>query len=291
MSVQATSWVIQNSKHKGSPLLLLIMIANHAHADGTGAFPSVGTLARECRISPRQVKRILPELEASGELIIDRSRGRMSHHYAIRMSVNSDKMSLLENGHSVKPNSDISGKNGNSNSDKMSRLTVTSANGNGDKSGTSTVTPRVNAFKEESLTNKDLNRKQNGRSRNAAPDPRAKHPAILAVREIGNIWPNRELWDEIIQVLGADPDTDKLRTLFREWVKRGFNPVNYNWALDWYANGMTKNGNGHRGPPIDPSAPCEHCKNERRIRGAVETYPCDHCRPAEAAKYWKSRGK
>ncbi len=83
MSVQASSWVIEHSKHKGSSLLVLLMIANHAHADGTNAFPSLQTLARECRMSLRQISRIVDALEKSGELRVERSGGRLSHRYAL----------------------------------------------------------------------------------------------------------------------------------------------------------------------------------------------------------------
>jgi hypothetical protein len=86
MSFQAQTWVINHSKHKGSALLVMLMIANHAHADGTNAFPSVSTLARECRMSDRQITRIIQQLETSGELVVDRSAGRFTHRYAIAMT-------------------------------------------------------------------------------------------------------------------------------------------------------------------------------------------------------------
>jgi AraC-like DNA-binding protein len=62
------SWVIGHSPHGGSELLCLLMVANHAHADGTGAYPSVATLAAECRMSARQVTRLLHRLQDSGAL-------------------------------------------------------------------------------------------------------------------------------------------------------------------------------------------------------------------------------
>jgi hypothetical protein len=128
MSVQATSWVIENSIHKGSALLLLMMIANHAHADGTNAFPSIETLAKECRMSTRQISRLVDALEGSGELIVERSPGRKAHNYAIKMSVNTDKMSGLNNDK-------LSRLNG----DKMSGL----KKGNHDKSPSPTMTNRA----------------------------------------------------------------------------------------------------------------------------------------------------
>jgi hypothetical protein len=48
---------------------VLLMIANHAHSDGTGAYPGMKTLAREARIDERQARRCVRELERSGELL------------------------------------------------------------------------------------------------------------------------------------------------------------------------------------------------------------------------------
>jgi hypothetical protein len=69
------SWVIENSRHKGSEFVVLLMIANHAHSDGTGAWPAAETLARESRITARHVLRIIPRLIASGELNVQRGDG------------------------------------------------------------------------------------------------------------------------------------------------------------------------------------------------------------------------
>lgn len=62
------SWVIDHSAHKGGTLLTLLMIGNHAHSDGTGAYPSLKTLAGETRMSVRQVARNIEVLIESGEL-------------------------------------------------------------------------------------------------------------------------------------------------------------------------------------------------------------------------------
>lgn len=164
MSVQATSWVIQHSKHKGSALLLMIMIANHAHADGTGAYPAVTTLASECRMSDRQIKRLLPELEASGELVVFWSRGRRSHEYAIRMGKsNSDILSLLIEAYEK--------EHPDTNHDNLSPLpdssTVTSEHSNSDISDAPTVTFPAAHIKEEPSLEK--NKKEKRQSPAAAP--------------------------------------------------------------------------------------------------------------------------
>lgn len=61
-SVQAISWVIEHSKHKGSSFVVLLMIANHARSDGTGAWPSIPTLAKESRMSQRAVQYTIKRL-------------------------------------------------------------------------------------------------------------------------------------------------------------------------------------------------------------------------------------
>ena len=75
LSVQAISWVIEHSKHKGNSFVVLLMIANHARSDGTGAWPSVRTLARESRVSTRTVRYSFQDLKDSGELSIEKGRG------------------------------------------------------------------------------------------------------------------------------------------------------------------------------------------------------------------------
>ena len=84
MSVQAMSWVIEKSVQKGSNLLVLLMIANHAHTDGRGAYPSIETLARESRLTGRGVQYILAKLESSDELVVERDAGpRGTHLYSL----------------------------------------------------------------------------------------------------------------------------------------------------------------------------------------------------------------
>jgi hypothetical protein len=94
MSWQATNWVIEKSRHKGSALLTMLCIANCANEDGSDAFPSKERLARDTRLSERQIARILEQLEKSGELAVKRSTGRHPNHYAFPF-MGEDKMSPL----------------------------------------------------------------------------------------------------------------------------------------------------------------------------------------------------
>ena len=75
MSVQAISWVIDQSKQKANSFIVLLMIANHAKSDGTGAWPSISTLAKESRLGERTVQRAILKLAKSGELRVQRSKG------------------------------------------------------------------------------------------------------------------------------------------------------------------------------------------------------------------------
>jgi len=51
------------------------MIGNHARSDGTGAWPSIHTLAKESRLSDRTVQRCIAVLAKSGELRVSKSAG------------------------------------------------------------------------------------------------------------------------------------------------------------------------------------------------------------------------
>jgi hypothetical protein len=68
MSWQASEYVTKHSRQTGSALAILLIVATHAHADGTGAHMSIATLMSEGHLSESQVRRTLRRLEASGEL-------------------------------------------------------------------------------------------------------------------------------------------------------------------------------------------------------------------------------
>jgi hypothetical protein len=69
MSWQATTAVIGNSNHKGTELLVLIMLSNYAGPDGESIFPSIKRLSDDCRMSERSVQYSIQSLIKSGELL------------------------------------------------------------------------------------------------------------------------------------------------------------------------------------------------------------------------------
>lgn len=67
--------VWKTSTQKGNALLTLLAIADIADDDGL-AWPGINFLAGKVRISERQIQRLLPQIEASGELHINKGGGR-----------------------------------------------------------------------------------------------------------------------------------------------------------------------------------------------------------------------
>lgn len=68
MSVQALSWVLENSEARLGARLVLIAIANEADRLGEKCFASVTTLAAAAKMSERQTRTTLRALEKLGEI-------------------------------------------------------------------------------------------------------------------------------------------------------------------------------------------------------------------------------
>ena len=70
MAIQYIAKVLAHSKSRLASRLVLITIANYCDENGT-AYPSVMTIARDSKITPRQVRRCIADLVALGELSVD----------------------------------------------------------------------------------------------------------------------------------------------------------------------------------------------------------------------------
>lgn len=74
------------SRHAGTELLVLLAVADFADDDGN-AYPAVPTLARKCRMTPRNANLILANLKKSGELVVKQNEGpKGTNRYLIRLS-------------------------------------------------------------------------------------------------------------------------------------------------------------------------------------------------------------
>ena len=99
MSVRITRAVWEHSKQAGSNLLILLAIADMADDDGR-CWPGHDTLADACRVTRRSIINSLNQVEQSGELYIDHSRGRMrSNTYFITVNIDAATLATLFQKH------------------------------------------------------------------------------------------------------------------------------------------------------------------------------------------------
>lgn len=81
----AAAW--KGSRHGGTELLMLLAIADFADDEGN-AYPSVGTLAKKCRMKQRNANYILRALQSSGELEIRVGEGPYgTNRYRVNLDV------------------------------------------------------------------------------------------------------------------------------------------------------------------------------------------------------------
>lgn len=74
MSVRCISQVLEKSAHAGTELLMLVVLADYSDDDGN-SYPAVASLARKCRMTPRNANYILSALQESGELRVLKNEG------------------------------------------------------------------------------------------------------------------------------------------------------------------------------------------------------------------------
>jgi hypothetical protein len=97
-------WALENAPVRDHrQLLVLIALANYADQDGCNAYPSVPTLARNCRMGERTVQRVLKELVAEGLISEVRpARRHTARAYSIA-GLRGANLTPLEGGRGVKP--------------------------------------------------------------------------------------------------------------------------------------------------------------------------------------------
>lgn len=111
MSHRSSSAVWNGSRHSGSDLVTMLAIADFADDDGR-AYPSIGTLARKCRTSSRNMNLIIARLMLSGELAIRRGQGpHGTNLYRIDVAglEGVKRATALKNSSPLKPSSPLNG--------------------------------------------------------------------------------------------------------------------------------------------------------------------------------------
>jgi hypothetical protein len=79
MSIKVMSYIWEHSKLKGSDLLTLLAIADHADDEGV-AYPSILKIAKKTRMTERNVQLVLKKIEKSRELAIIKNAGPHGCH-------------------------------------------------------------------------------------------------------------------------------------------------------------------------------------------------------------------
>lgn len=216
MSYQATEAVLRYSKADNAARLVLIVIAAHADERGRDSYPGVPLICRESRLSERAVRYAIRQLVESGELVNDQpSAGRVPAVYSINLPT-------LQNS-SLNPAKFVGAyKEGivheSSREPEEELLQVRPEGGNAPENAAGLIALEPATADAEPVT--------------------AQHPAVQAVRQVLNRYPNRATFPAIAEALGGVPDTPRLRECFVEWCKRGFNPLNLAWLFQWYACGI-----------------------------------------------------
>jgi hypothetical protein len=86
MSWQSTKAVWAHSQARGSRKMLLLAIAQFTDRHGRNAWPSIATLSEMVGVGPRAITDLLKDLEAAGDLAVERVRGRgLSNNYTITL--------------------------------------------------------------------------------------------------------------------------------------------------------------------------------------------------------------
>jgi hypothetical protein len=179
--------VWEASRQSGGALLVLLAIADFADDDGI-AYPSIGTLARKARLSPRQVQRVIADLVAASELIIQPGCGRQGSHL-FRVAVGTPDSRMQTPRQNVTP-------------DRLSpsprhrrRKGVTPASGEGvtpaspepsyrEPSGTVTPLPPSANWPQQQQGDGDERRVEQAAAPAGQPPPAASSPARLLVEAL-----------------------------------------------------------------------------------------------------------
>lgn len=242
MSASWMGYFFDETDLKDSQLLLALAIADHANSEGV-SFPGTTLLSKKIRKSPRQTKLLIKQLEEAGYMEIIRGSGRKHYsRYQLRKVL---PVAPLKEPEKVTSSSHpLADEKGVADSTNTEPKGCYEPHEKGVTERQEKVLPSDSAPIEPFLEPSEEKR---------GPKPtdlRSQHPAIVAIREIAEIFPPKAIWDALIEALGDAPDGVKLLECWVAWRACGFKPVNYAWALNWYRNGTPPeyrmNGNGRK---------------------------------------------
>lgn len=60
------------------------------------------------------------------------------------------------------------------------------------------------------------------------------HPAIQAIKKITGYYPPKNLYERIVDLVGEEPDVERLKYWFDTWTAKNQNPQDFTWLFEWY---------------------------------------------------------
>lgn len=90
------------------------------------------------------------------------------------------------------------------------------------------------------------------------------HPAIAALHKITGRYPRKEVQDQLIRVIGDNPNVGDLQRCFDAWTIKGWRADNFTWVTEWYISGIpaTDKSKGGKGTePVGVDAVMAYMKN------------------------------
>jgi len=224
MSIKVMTRVWEESKHKGSELLLLLAIADNARDDGH-AWPGLSVLSGKTRLSRQTLSKKLENLVESGELYIHAQKGFV-HHYAVLVGLSPEEKAAVIDKIEKRRGAPTEYKTGGS----KDGVTVEPVNTGrrpwetrGDDSGKDGATRTV-INRKEPLEPKGCAVAQPP-STNEKKSPPSKKGRGISVVDPRGIPINKkhprwnELWDAIVDVTGVDVGIRTNRTNLGRVVK------------------------------------------------------------------------
>lgn len=293
MSWQWTNYILNERRDlKGVDLLCALIVANYASADDK-CYPGLKRIALDMRTTVRSVQRHLRNLESKQVFRIIQGNGRgaktsfelIKGDKSVTLSGFSTEISTDgERATEPSPFTDEKGDRTVTLPDQKGRQNAHKKGDSSDRKGRQNAhSHNINhSFKpEENLLGAPNSRSDATKRGSRIPDDFA-----LTDQMVG--WAKTECPGVSFTI-----ETEKFQDYWR--AKTGRDSTKLDWIATWrnwmrnardrygHSNGVVR--------AVDPEAECAFCGDERRIRGTVETWPCDKCRPAEYRAWQRQRGK
>lgn len=222
MSVRCIDRVLELSAHAGTELLMLVVLADYSDDDGN-SYPSVASLARKCRMTPRNANYILQALQASGELRVSKNQGpKGTNRYRIMI----ERLGAQGPAATLKPTSPLK---------SASPLKVTSPPEAAFSLKPTSATPEAGFPKPLKPTSDEpsLNRQEPSRKKRARAKPaETTIPDDFAITDSVRSWAEQQGWAEYLpahldQFVGYAKAKAKT---YADWDQAFMNAIRGDWG-------------------------------------------------------------